>query len=66
MRFIDDVGDVGEFGFPEALEDSSVGVGVKHGGRCSLLARHSVLVGSIGLALGHFKHVVSLGSQATH
>jgi hypothetical protein len=59
------VGDVGEFGFPEALEDSSVGVGVKNGGRCSLLARHSVLVGSIGSAWGHFKHVVPLRRQLT-
>jgi hypothetical protein len=32
------VGDVGKLGFPEALEDSSVGVGVEHGGRSGLLA----------------------------
>jgi hypothetical protein len=59
------VGDVGEFGFLEALEDSSVGVGVKHGRRSSLLARHSVLVGSIGLSWGHFQHIAPLGSQLT-
>jgi hypothetical protein len=59
------VGDVGEFGFPEALEDSSVGVGVNYGGRCSLLARHLVLVGSIGSAWGHFQHVVPMGRQLT-
>jgi hypothetical protein len=59
------VRDVGEFGFPEALEDSSVGVGVKHGRRRSLLVRHSVLVGSIGSAWGHFQHIVPLGRQLT-
>jgi hypothetical protein len=60
-------GDVSELGFPEAFEGSSVGVGVKHGGRHRLLARHPVLVGSIGSALGHFKHVVlvPLGRQLT-
>jgi hypothetical protein len=56
------VGDVGEFGFPEALEDSSVGVGVKHSGRHSLLAWHLVLVGSVGSAWRHFQHIVPLGS----
>jgi hypothetical protein len=59
------VGDIGELGFPEALEDSSVGVGVEHGGRGGLLAWHSILVGTIGSAWGHFQHVVPLGRQLT-
>jgi hypothetical protein len=54
------VGDVGKLEFPEAFEDSSVGVGVEHCGRSGLLAWHSVWVCSIGSAWRHFQHVVPL------
>jgi hypothetical protein len=40
-------------------------MGVKHGGGISLLARHSVLVGSVSSARRHFQQVVPLGRQLT-
>jgi hypothetical protein len=57
------VGDVGEFGLSEALEDSSVSMGVKRSGGGGLLVGHTVLIGSVRSAWRHFEHVMSLGKH---
>jgi hypothetical protein len=55
------VGGVGEFGLSEALEDSLVGVGIKHSGGSGLLVGDAVLASSVRSAWRHFEHVLPLG-----